>query len=78
MGRIGFMAENSVSAAALISDMEGIELIGVLSHFPKLIRATNPLRSGRLRFSIIYELLYRQRQAGNCSPICQTALHSFL
>jgi alanine racemase len=35
MGRTGFMAENSVSAAALISDMEGIELVGVLSHFPE-------------------------------------------
>jgi alanine racemase len=33
MGRIGFRAENSVSAAALISDMEGIELEGLLSHF---------------------------------------------
>ena len=33
MGRTGFMAENSVSAAALISDMEGIELEGLLSHF---------------------------------------------
>ena len=35
MGRTGFMAENSVSAAALISDMEGLELEGLLSHFPE-------------------------------------------
>lgn len=33
MGRTGFMAENSVSASALISEMEGIELEGLLSHF---------------------------------------------
>ena len=33
MGRTGFMSEDSVSAAALISDMEGIELEGLLSHF---------------------------------------------
>jgi alanine racemase len=33
MGRIGFLSEKSVSAAAFISHMEGVELEGLLSHF---------------------------------------------
>ena len=33
MGRIGFMPEEAVAASALISDLEGIELEGLLSHF---------------------------------------------
>ena len=35
MGRTGFMADKAVSAAELISDMEGIEIAGLLSHFPE-------------------------------------------
>ena len=33
MGRTGFMPEKSVSAAVLISNLEGIEIEGLLSHF---------------------------------------------
>ncbi|MDH4231534.1 MAG: alanine racemase, partial [Nitrospirota bacterium] len=33
MGRMGFMPEQSVSAAVLISNLEGIEIEGILSHF---------------------------------------------
>jgi alanine racemase len=33
MGRMGFMPDQSVSAAVFISNLEGIEIEGILSHF---------------------------------------------
>ncbi|MGQ9569660.1 MAG: alanine racemase [Thermodesulfovibrionales bacterium] len=74
MGRVGLFGNNIINDLFSISDMEGIEIIGIMSHFSDADLQDRPYAYAQLeKFNKIREVLFKRINKKICSHIANSA-----